>query len=67
VTSVPYSAVTIDGAGVGNSGRAFTVAAGSHRVGLRTTDGRTREATVVVAPGKVASFCWDFDAEAECS
>lgn len=67
VNSQPYSNVVVDGKSVGTTGWNGSVSVGSHKVGLTTGDGRTKMIELTVKETEPKRFCWDFEAESECS
>ncbi len=67
ISSTPFGTVTIDGTAVGNSGRPYTVSAGSHSVTIKTVAGQSKTTTLTVGAGESKGFCWDFDISDKCS
>ena len=67
INSLPWSNVTVDGKGVGTTGWSGTVRAGTHRVVLKTSDGKTKSLDLNVKDTGPMRFCWDFGTESECS
>jgi serine/threonine-protein kinase len=63
----PTSTIRIDGKTVGRGHYTGHVRAGSHLIDLRTVDGRKMQERLDVEANGATSFCWDFDANAECS
>ncbi len=66
VNSIPWSSVTLDGVAQSDGAWSGEVAAGSHRVLLRTADGATHTQVVSVVAGGVSSVCWNFELDARC-
>ncbi len=54
IQTLPWARVFLDGRDTGRNTpvRQLRVSAGSHRIGLRTTDGSMHEETVVVPAGE---------------
>jgi hypothetical protein len=66
VRSKPTSEVSIDGKSKGWMNWAGKVASGTHRVVLRSGDGKTHSASVKVKGGGTTSYCWDFHTDSAC-
>jgi hypothetical protein len=62
INSIPWSDVFLDGVNVGRTPiTSLRVTPGSHRVMLRTADGRTRTRAVNIEPGETATVTERFD------
>ena len=63
----PTSTIRIDGTTVGRGHYSKQIRAGSHLIELRTVDGRKLQERLEVEANGATTFCWDFDANAECT
>ena len=66
VNSLPWSYVTVDGQPKGLTHWAGSLSQGTHRIHLRTEDGKTHTTELTVTGEEIVRYCWSFEADALC-